>query len=249
MNPFLERHWSDVHTRMLTYLGDALAEVLPPDLVVRAEERISVASDDQVRPYRADVAVLEAGASALPPGLGTGRAAITPTTEPEVVLVAPTTERWLEIRAGGSLVTVIEVLSPANKRDEGRAAYRSKQRDYIEARVNLVEIDLLRGGQHTVAVSLEHLRPVRGSALTVCVSRAAVLGRREVYRWALPQRLPVFRVPLRVTDADVVVDLQPIIDRCYVAGRYWLNDGGDLDPPLSPEEAAWAAAQLRATGR
>lgn len=31
MNPFLERHWSDVHTKLIAYIADALAEQLPPE--------------------------------------------------------------------------------------------------------------------------------------------------------------------------------------------------------------------------
>lgn len=155
MNPFLEQHWSDVHTRLITYICDALATDLPMDLIIRAEERASVSSDEPARPERSTAV---------------------PLAEPEVVLVEPMTERWIEIREGARLVTVIEVLSPSNKRDEGRAAYRLKQRDYLTALVNLVEIDLLRGGQPTVAVDVSRLRPTSGTAYTVCVSRAAVAG-------------------------------------------------------------------------
>jgi hypothetical protein len=58
--------------------------------------------------------------------------------------------------------------------------------------------------------------------------------------------LPAIRVPLRPTDADVVADLQPLIDQCHERGRYHLlNYRLDLDPPLSSEEAAWMNGVLR----
>ena len=53
-------------------------------------------------------------------------------------------------------------------------------------------------------------------------------------------------VPLRPGDADVPVALQPLIDQCYRRGRYDdLNYDADLDPPLSPDLAAWVKEVLR----
>ena len=49
------------------------------------------------------------------------------------------------------VVTVIEILSPVNKIGAGREQYRKKQLDMLEGDVHLLEIDLLRAGQHTVA--------------------------------------------------------------------------------------------------
>jgi hypothetical protein len=69
----------------------------------------------------------------------------------------------------------------------------------------------------------------------------------EVYPIGLRDRLPAIRVPLRPTDSDVVVDLQPLINQCHERGRYHLlNYRLELDPPLSPEEAAWVDEILRA---
>ena len=51
------------------------------------------------------------------------------------------------------MVTTIEVLSPRNKTagSEGRKLYRQKQREILSSDTHLLEIDLLRAGQHTVA--------------------------------------------------------------------------------------------------
>ena len=46
MDPYLERHWLDVHARLVTYAADALNGVLPPDLIARTEERLVVESID-----------------------------------------------------------------------------------------------------------------------------------------------------------------------------------------------------------
>ena len=67
MNPYLQESWSDVHTRLISYISDALAEELPPDLSARAEERINVLDEDEGRSYRADVAVIEPWRASFPP--------------------------------------------------------------------------------------------------------------------------------------------------------------------------------------
>ena len=46
MNPFLEASWPDVHTALLGFIREALAEELPPDLSARAEEEVTVGSEN-----------------------------------------------------------------------------------------------------------------------------------------------------------------------------------------------------------
>ncbi len=59
------------------------------------------------------------------------------------------------------LVTVIELLSPANKErgSKGWELYRRKQEDVLKSDVHLVEIDLLRGG--TIRLRLQNTGFVR----------------------------------------------------------------------------------------
>ena len=78
------------------------------------------------------------------------------------------------------------------------------------------------------------------------MSRARSPGRRGVYSLPLRQRLPAIAIPLRPTDADVVLDLQQMIDQCYERGRYHRIDYRQPpEPPLPPEEAKWAKELLR----
>jgi hypothetical protein len=130
MNPYLQAHWSDVHTRLITAIGNALSKELPPDLSARAEEFIAVTGGEQ--DYRPDDAIVERWRHGFPPvwtAEGSDPAALQ-VTEPLVVLVDPETERWIEIRdMSGKLITVIEVLSPANKRHPGWRPDRQKQAD------------------------------------------------------------------------------------------------------------------------
>ena len=253
MNPFLERSWSDTHTRLIGYISDALASVgLPDGLRARAEEHLVVEEAEQPRQTaRGDVAVVAAWRHGDPPpwpGPPMTGGSVT-VAEPELVTRESEIERWVEIRtADGRLVTVIEVLSPTNKSGAGRDRYLKKRQTCQHGGVNVVEIDLLRGGARTVAA--ESGAPTGATRYTICVFRAAESFRYEVYHWGLRERIPAFAVPLRADDADVPLDLQPLIDRAYELGYYWQDrhDPARLDPPLDEAEAEFALGRLREAG-
>ena len=59
--------------------------------------------------------------------------------------------------------------------------------------------------------------------------------------------LPPIGIPLRKHDADLPLELQPLIDRAGAAFRPFDYDA-DLDPPLPGDDAAWAAQRLTAAG-
>ena len=62
----------------------------------------------------------------------------------------------------------------------------------------------------------------------------------------MQDRLPAIAIPLRETDRDVPLDLQPILDQAYRNGRYDdLDYIRDPDPPLTGEDAVWAAQILK----
>jgi hypothetical protein len=50
MDPWLERFWGDVHSRLITIASGVLNGVLPEDLVARVEERVVVDSVAYARP-------------------------------------------------------------------------------------------------------------------------------------------------------------------------------------------------------
>jgi hypothetical protein len=79
------------------------------------------------------------------------------------------------------------------------------------------------------------------------VVRAAQPAAHEVYPIGLRDRLPAIRIPLRPTDADVVVDLQALIHQRHERGRcHLLNYRIELEPPLPLEDAEWVDGILRA---
>jgi hypothetical protein len=159
-------------------------------------------------------------------------------------------EAYLEIFHGRGgerrLVTVIEVLSPANKApgEHGRDLYLRKQREIMAGQANLVEIDLLRDGVHTTGVPRDHAFELATPfAYHVCVFRFAEANRFYVYPIRLEDALPNIGIPLLPGDADISLDLQRVFDRCYDAGPYRRivrYQADSPEPPLTPEQQDWA---------
>lgn len=251
MDPYLEKHWGDVHQRLVTYACDQLQEFLPRSLRARMEERVYVEFDEPQRSMYPDVRVVESGRTGTATTSATGAA----TAEPVVIHMPtePLTESFIEIvdvASGHRLVTVIEVLSPANKSSSrGRRLYRRKQRELRKGKVSLVEIDLLRAGRRVLMAPTAIIPRSHRSQYQVCVRRGWKVLEVEVYRVALREPLPTIRIPLRPDDADVPLNLQALIEECYRKGRY-----DDLDyqeppePPLEGEDAAWAEELLKTRG-
>ncbi len=254
MDPYLEQHWRDMHHRLITYTADLLGSKLPRELWARIEERVFVEWEEGERPREIypEVFVIEQAQgepTEVPPEGGVAVA------EPLPVQIQrePASQGYIEIvdtEAGNRVVSVIEFLSPTNKiPGDGQDQYLQKQREVLASHASLVEIDLTRSGTRSLAASQTLIPPHRRATYMVCVSRGWKRGWAEIYSTALPQRLPVIRVPLRETDADVVLDLQAILDQCYDKGGYTRIDyRAPPRPPLTPADASWADEWLRRQG-
>ncbi len=250
MNPFFQNRWLDAHTSLVGYVRDALNGELPQDLTAQAEEGIRV--EGKSGTLRADVAVVESWKAGFPPvwqpEQDEGGVALE-VSEPYLI-VDDHPRRWVEIRSlSGELVTTIEIISPWNKRD-GYAAYVAKRGLCVDGGVNVVEIDLTRGGEPLTLIPGSWRQDWIGQGnrmdYEVSVWRACA-NRIEAYPVSLRDRLPTLRIPLRATDPDVPLALQPVVDRCHVNGRYWqLSDLGKLHPPLTEEDQRWAEECFRA---
>jgi len=255
MDPYLERFWSDVHARLVTYACDQLQERLPSDLIARMQERIYVETPEGPgRSMHPDVRVVEQGRGQT--GMATALNGIA-VAEPEIVVVSsdePITETYLEIveaRSGHRVITGIEFLSPTNKTPgPGQELYLQKEKELRQARVNLVEIDLVRSGRRILGGALHPLPDSQKTAYVVCVRRARETNQYEVYWLSLRERLNAIRIPLRESDADVALDLQALIDQAYRHGRYEqeFDYRQPPEPPLNAEDAAWADELLRSRG-
>ena len=122
MDPWMEQQWGDAHHRFITYASDALRPVLPPDLKPRVQERVFI--ETPFAPHRniyPDLRVVEHVRIRRPSESATHAAAVPEAAQPIVLELGdePMTQGYIEIidrASGGRVVTVVEVLSPANKR-------------------------------------------------------------------------------------------------------------------------------------
>lgn len=184
----------------------------------------------------------------------------TPYDPPQVLHVEEElhTEVYVQIldrEQGLRLVTVIEVLSPTNKElnTKGRELYLRKQGEILKSDVHLVEIDLLRGGEYTLA-------PPRAKVLErfgdrwhylISISRADDPHNFWLYPLTVRDRLPTIPIPLAIGDGFASLELQSIVNQCYEDGAYEAT----LDyreppppPPFAEEDLAWIDMLLQAHG-
>ena len=99
-----------------------------------------------------------------------------------------------------------------------RSTQGTKKGELLQSGANLVEIDLLRGGQRTFDLPPD-VEQLPTWYYVVDVTRAEPT-RYEFYTFGLWQRFPRTGVPLAGGDADVVLDLQAVFERCWDAGPY-----------------------------
>jgi hypothetical protein len=242
MNPYLEQEeiWHDFHQSFIPLLREALAPQVRPKYIVKLEEHLYIHELPASQRYllgRADLAV-------VPSSSASGSSAPTATLAAPTSTLLPTAvdlerQSYLEIRDRRSreLITVLELLSPTNKKPgPDREQYLAKRRHLLHSPVHLVEIDLLRGGPR-----LPFEQELPACDYYVLVSRAEERPRAGLWPVRLEERLPVIPVPLRSPDADARLDLQELLHRLYDAAGYedYLYTGSP-QPPLTPEQQAWA---------
>jgi hypothetical protein len=262
MDPFIEGCglWEDFHTHLIGQISDTLAEAAPVRYIVRAGERsyvVLVDSDEKAKyPFLPDVRI-SAPKSRKSPRLRTGGAALAEPVDPpqgipmRAFIEETFREAFIEIYTAAPeqrLVTCIEVLSPSNKRPgtPGWDLYQRKRQSLMLAGVNLVEIDLLRGGQRMPMVDAWPDAP-----FVLLVARAFREQSCKVWSATLQDRVPVIPVPLLTPDPHLMLDLQPMIDSIYRRFRYArsIDYRQALTPPLRSAESAWLKQQLKGRSR
>lgn len=246
MDPFIEsQKWTDFHTSLITTLREQLLPLVRPKYYVDVEERVYVERDpdDFVRFLRPDVSVSDAVAES--PCVYGGAATMVVPVDCLVPLSDEVSESYLTLRrkATRSVVTVIELLSPTNKRPgaNGYDQYQEKRRSVLASCTNLVELDLLRGGRRMPI--LGQLPP---GDYRVLVARHVGRPRGQVYVWPLEQRLPAIPIPLAQPDPDVMLDLQNVFNLVYDRSGYdySLDYDETLAPPLDAAGAEWVRRVL-----
>jgi hypothetical protein len=245
MNPFLEQEeaWHDFHESFMPLVREILSPQVGADYIVKIDEHLyihEVNEEQRSLLGRADVAVTgRSGSASVQPGVGLIEAPVQVELPPVVDVER---QCFLEIRdrRNRQLITVLEMLSPANKMPgPDRERYIYKRKHLLVSRVHLVELDLLRGGPR---MPFQDLPPCDYYAM---ISRVEQRPMALVWPLRLRQRLPEIPIPLREGDPDLCLDLQLVLHRIYDAAGYgkFIYEGTPV-PPLSPEDAAWAEGLL-----
>jgi hypothetical protein len=256
MDPFIEACglWEDFHPKLIAEIERALSALVPERYAVRVGKRSYIALADSeakdFKPFLPDVGVTTpAGEPAAKPS----SAATIETTETEAVpmeafVAMEFRETFIEIHEyepERRLVACIEVLSPSNKRrgSKGWKLYMRKRQALLLGAANLVELDLLRGGPR-----LPMLTPWPKSPYALLVCRESRAPHCTVWTAYFQRPLRPIPVPLTSPDADVQLDLQPLIAAVYARSRYDrdLDYSRPLQPPLTDDESAWLAERLKA---
>jgi hypothetical protein len=245
MDPFLESPavFAGLHNRFIAVLAEVLQRTLPSPYFAEIGERVWV--EVSQRFIEPDTSVIH---RTRDPSAAGGSVATAETRSRSVVVTVPHDERrepFVEIRTQGDgterLVTAIELLSPSNKTPggRGRELYLREQRELLDSPVNLVEIDLLRGGMHSTAVPLDRLLAQVGPFdYHVSVHRFDRFEDFVIYPFRLEDSLPEIQVPLLPADREIPIDLQPVFDRVYDTGPYHRRiryAEAAIVPPVRPE--------------
>jgi len=250
MDPYLEGEmWQEFHE---TFAGAIRAQLMPqvrpkyvallakryvmdrPGLgIVQPAER-HVYPDVHVvePPYRSPSAMSVYGGVAI--------------MEPTIEVLSPMNDEVpilsIEIRdvAERRLVTLIEILSPVNKRGEGAREYAQRRLELLQTSTHLLELDLLCQGRRIQLLQEPPPAPIYLSRM-----------QRRPYTqvWALPlQRpLPTIPVPLLPPDPDVPLDLQAAVADCFTLVGYEDLLDYSAKPPvgLTEEEKTWVVETLQ----
>jgi hypothetical protein len=253
MDPFIEdQEWSDFHPTFAGEIRAQLAPKLEPRYYVRIERRVYVehpqyedngSSQPDIR--KPDVSPHLRSESAVLPYTAGGTATLAAPVECFIPMPEEQRESFLKIHETETreVVTVLEVLSPSNKRPggDGRREYLQKRDQVFESATHLVELDLLRGGARLPMQS-----PLPPGDYYAIISKSHRRPRAAVYPWLLLDPLPTIPIPLLKGDDNVPLDLRAALTAVYDRARYHLsiNYTAKLEVPLPDEQAKWLSRQL-----
>lgn len=263
MDPYLEDPitWPSFHNSFIARLSEALNRDLPEGFYALTDLRkeSGLAFGKPTQAIRPDIEVRRSPATG---GTVVAEPGTWSTVSPSLRVALenePAELAFLEVRDARSdhdVVTLVELLSPSNKRvGEDRRQYLAKRAAVLRSRTSFVEIDLLRKGRRLSrtragVTDLRSLDPPPEYLVTLSRSwERAFPIYLQVFPAFLRETLPVIAVPLREGDPEVPLDLQHCFTELYDAGPY---RRGAVDytrppvPPLPEEHRTWAAERTAA---
>jgi hypothetical protein len=245
MDPYLEHPalWPDVHHELISVARELLFAQLRPKYFVQIDERLYLTNDnDEAR----NLIIPDIRIRKVRPGPSRGGTALVaaPGLQLAYGFEFEVHESYLKLvdRESNNVITVIEILSPANKIKNSAAKrdYDDKRNDVLSGGTHFVEIDLLREGAPIVSPELAPMREYMAQVWRF------PKGQLKPTRWAWPmsitEPLQSIPIPVRPEDPDAVLDLQRMLDIAYERAGYELrvNYGRPPVPPLEGEIAEWA---------
>ncbi|MEZ4887341.1 MAG: DUF4058 family protein [Chitinophagales bacterium] len=245
MDPYLEGYlWSDVHHALAYKIREQLTPLLRPKYVARLEQYTieDTNPSEDVGIMYPDVGVLlrKKDVKLKKYVFDDGH---TQTLSPVSVSVPTLTSVKVRIpvieikdAATNRLITVIEILSPVNKRVPGLKPYRRKRRKLHQSKVHLLEIDLLRRGTRPLS------HPILEDTTYLVGLTRSESALTDFWKIKLENALPVVPVPLLREDKDVPLNLQKAIEEVYEDAGYDISIDYNSEPPppkLPEEEWEW----------
>lgn len=247
MDPYLERPglWVQVHANLIVDIQRFLNSILRPRYHVAVEQHtyLSILPPDEKRVGIPDALVV------APDGIDEDVAvAVAPSVtvealEGELPMPEEVHQRYLEIHDAetSEVITVIEVLSPANKTSsEERSQYQHKRMKILSSLTNLVEIDLTRIGK-------PFPMKVQGkSDYRIVISRHTQRPKADIYLFGIRDKIPDIPIPLRQGETEPILPLNQMLHELYDLGSYDLviNYQKTPQPPLPESDAKWVAQLL-----
>jgi hypothetical protein len=248
MNPYIERPdvWNDFHDSFIPALREVLAPQVRPNYYIRIEENLYIHEPTDGERFPLGRPDLSLHTAAQPTATSVGATAAAPAYVGMPVIEEEERLPYLEIRDRfkHEVVTVIELLSPANKATDGREQYLAKVQRILASKTNFVEIDLLRDHAKMPWNQLPECDYY--ALVSRYEERNAEKPRAAVWPLRVRDPLPTIPIPLRAGEPEPTVDLKAILDRVYDGAGYelFLYEFAP-EPPLSTADAVWAALILQ----
>jgi Protein of unknown function (DUF4058) len=232
MNPYLEQpeFWADFHAQLIAASARVLVpQLLPKYRVVTDKWTYKISDTTLIGVGRPDIAIQKRrNESRSTTSIVQSSVSVQPVPV-QIPQLEEVQQSYLEVRdaATKEVITAIEVLSPANKRSDGRRKYEAKRQDILESLTHLIEIDLLREGE-PLPMEADRLE----SHYRILISRSNTRPIADLYAFNLSDRIPNIPIPLRPEDPEPVLDLQQILTDLYEQLGYAYFIDYTQTPPL-----------------
>lgn len=237
MDPYLEHpaRWPDFRLTLIVALRAEINARLPKGFLASTDRHVRIErKSGRKRLREPDLSIVRESRKRI----GTAQAA---TLERQQTVTLPIREAkgqpYLKVLDAQDrrVVTVLELLSPSNKSGEDHLEYLAKREEYFAARINLVEINLLRGGTHPP------LGEVDPPQYYVLVCRFWDLPQAELRAFSVRDPFPEVPLPLK-PGKEIVFDPRVSFDRAFEEAQYdaEIDYRRPPEPPLGKEDALWA---------